>query len=108
MIQKYKTIICFQSFSEKGPETLESVFHDFQGVCRKYTATGKGIMALQAAETGDMATAAALWEEAGHLGNTKSKFNLAVCYEKGSGVKKNLSKVSLLAIYFGITVYVGK
>lgn len=55
-------------------------------------------MGMQAAERGEMLSAAKLWEESGKLGNAKSKFNLAVCYERGSGVKKNLSKVQQILI----------
>jgi TPR repeat protein len=62
-------------------------------VCKKYTATGKGILGSQEAQQGHLKSAAALWEEAANLGNTKSRFNLAVCYETGRGVKKNLKEV---------------
>lgn len=98
LITKAKFNVCvnkyFQPVTDTGQkESLKAIFQDFQGVCRTYTATGKGIMGMQAAEGGDMSKAAKLWEEAGKLGNAKSKFNLALCYEKGSGVKKSLSKV---------------
>jgi len=84
-----------QSITDTGQtETLETVFKDFQGICRSYTATGKGVMGLQAAEQGNVMKAAKLWEESGKLGNARSKFNLAMCYERGTGVKRSLSKVS--------------
>lgn len=73
-------------------ETLEQAFKNFEDVCKKYTATGKGILGSQEAQQGHLKSAAALWEEAANLGNTKSRFNLAVCYETGRGVKKNLKE----------------
>ncbi|WAQ99091.1 hypothetical protein MAR_023464 [Mya arenaria] len=76
-------------------ETLESVFADFSDVCNKYTAIGKSIMGLQAAEDGNNKLAADLWQEACELGNTKAKFNLAVCYEHGKGVQKDQKEVGL-------------
>ncbi|XP_045204476.2 uncharacterized protein LOC123557209 [Mercenaria mercenaria] len=73
-------------------ESLEEAFKNFEDVCQKYTATGKGIMGTQEAQQGNLKSAAALWEEASKLGNTKSRFNLAVCYETGRGVKQNLGE----------------
>ncbi|KAH3835042.1 uncharacterized protein LOC127877320 [Dreissena polymorpha] len=70
-------------------EDLGSVFADFSAVCDKYTATGKGIQGAEAAENGDWQQAAQLWRESSDLGNTKAKFNLAICYEHGKGVAEN-------------------
>ena len=74
-------------------ESLEEAFKNFEDVCKIYTATGKGIMGVQEAQKGHFKSAAALWEEGAKLGNTKSRFNLALCYETGRGVKKNLEEV---------------
>lgn len=64
-------------------------------MCKKYTSIGKGIMGLQEAESGNMKAAVELWKESGKLGHSKSVFNLALCYEFGIGVKKDLGEVTI-------------
>lgn len=73
-------------------ESLEQAFQNFEKVCQRYTATGKGVMASQEVQQGNMKSAAVLWKEASELGNAKSRFNLGVCYEAGIGVKKDLEQ----------------
>lgn len=80
-------------------ETLDEAFKNFEEVCQKYTATGKGIMGSQQSQQGNMKSAVALWEESGKIGNAKSRFNLAVCYETGSGVKSDIGQVFHISIY---------
>jgi len=77
---------------QSAVKSLESAFANFEQVCKKYTAVGKGMMASRAAQTGQMDTAVRLWQESSRLGHGKSQFNLAVCYETGRGVEKDLSK----------------
>ena len=69
------------------------MFEDFNSICNEYTAAGKGMMGLQAAMAGDMKRAVELWKESSKLGNAKSSYNLAMCYETGQGVKKSRKKV---------------
>ncbi|KAL4230009.1 hypothetical protein ACF0H5_010397 [Mactra antiquata] len=73
-------------------ESLEEAFQNFNDICQKYTAIGKGIMGNQEALKQNYKAAAEHWEESSQLGHAKSHFNLAVCYETGTGVKKDLKE----------------
>lgn len=81
-----------QEAKEEIIESLEDAFSNFEAICRKYTAVGKGIMGLQEAELGNLKAAIGLWMESGKLGHAKSNFNLAVCYEFGIGLKKDFGE----------------
>ncbi|KAK3604561.1 hypothetical protein CHS0354_026252, partial [Potamilus streckersoni] len=73
-------------------DPLVRAMSNFEDLCKQYMATGKSVMGLAHAEKGRMQVAIQHWQEASELGYAKAQFNLAVCYETGNGVKKDLKK----------------
>ncbi|KAL3880340.1 hypothetical protein ACJMK2_032588 [Sinanodonta woodiana] len=73
-------------------DPLARAMSNFEDLCKQYIATGKSVVGLAHAEKGSMQAAIQHWQEASELGYAKAQFNLAVCYETGNGVKKDLKK----------------
>ncbi|XP_069130409.1 uncharacterized protein [Argopecten irradians] len=73
-------------------DPLENVMKEFEAVCRTYAAVGQNIAGLQKAMKGQLTEAANHWAEASSSAYGKASFNLALCYETGRGVKKNIKK----------------
>ena len=55
-------------------------------------------LALKHARTGDLATAVRIWQHASARCDTSSQilFNLALCYQNGLGIAKDVAKVVCL------------
>ena len=67
---------------------------EFFCTCDNYAAAGKNLLGLHRAEAGRMKEAVYEWKESSFLGYTKANFNLALCYETGKGVKKDLKQAA--------------
>lgn len=96
-----------ESTSPPVVESLDDAFKKFEEVCKKYEAVGKGIMGSQEAQKQNFKSAVEHWEQSSQLGHAKSHFNLALCYEMGKGVKKDLKEVqsSLFTKYIILLYY---
>ena len=66
---------------------------DFKKVCHEYSACSESLLGLQAANAGDMPTAVEHLRRSCLLGNMSACFNLGLCYETGSGVPQDETKV---------------
>ncbi|CAG5126087.1 unnamed protein product [Candidula unifasciata] len=73
-------------------ETLDSAMKEFESMCTEYTATTESLLGLEAAIQGDFNAAVQHLQSSCALGNTSACFNLALCYETGSGVPQDLHK----------------
>nr|KAG5711563.1 hypothetical protein BaRGS_016745 [Batillaria attramentaria] len=73
-------------------KSLEDVMQDFQASCRQYTAIGSSVSGIYAAEEGHLTDAVKHLQLSSQLGHAPSYFNLALCYQMGYGVEKDLNQ----------------
>ncbi|KAK7503848.1 hypothetical protein BaRGS_00004971 [Batillaria attramentaria] len=85
-------------------KSLEDVMQDFQASCRQYTAIGSSVSGIYAAEEGHLTDAVKHLQLSSQLGHAPSYFNLALCYQMGYGVEKDLNQA---ATYYRMAADVG-
>ena len=73
--------------------TLDEAVDSWKRFSDKYIALTLTLEGVEHAKSGAVAKAVTLWERASKFGLDKAHYNLAVCYESGHGVEKNIQKV---------------
>ncbi|XP_076446795.1 uncharacterized protein LOC143284067 [Babylonia areolata] len=85
-------------------KTLSDVMQEFEASCQNYTAVANSVSGVLAVEQGKFMTAVEHLQMASRLGHAPAYFNLAVCYETGLGMKKDLEQA---AVYYQMGADVG-
>lgn len=75
-------------------KTLEDAMEDFMLSCQKYAAMGSSVSGVFDAEAGRLTRAVEQLRLSSQLGHAPACFNLALSYQTGSGVEKDLAQAA--------------
>ncbi len=74
--------------------SLEEASQEWERLTRHFTSVVQNQAGVHQARAGHLTQALGLWHKASVAGSAAANFNMAVCYENGEGVEKNMQKVS--------------
>lgn len=75
-------------------KTLADAIDEFMQSCKKYAAVGSTVSGVLDVDAGRLTRAVEQLEQASQLGHPPAYYNLALCYEMGSGVQKDVTKAA--------------